>query len=96
VIIGRVIGAVVATRKHATLTGQKLLLVTPERPDGARDGDDIVVVDGVGAGVGERVMVVLEGRSAGDIVGAARAPVDAAIVGIVDQLTVTEPTRRSR
>ena len=48
-------------------------------------GAEMMAVDSVGAGVGERVLVVVEGRSAGDAVGNRLAPVDAAIVGIVDR-----------
>jgi ethanolamine utilization protein EutN len=47
-------------------------------------------VDAVGAGVHERVLVVIEGRAAGEAVGRKAAPVDAAIIGIVDRVDVTE------
>lgn len=85
-ILGRVVGQAVATVKRPQFEGAKLLLVQPETPDGAPVGATLLAVDGVGAGVTERVLVVVEGRAAGEIVGRKLAPVDAAIVGIVDQL----------
>jgi ethanolamine utilization protein EutN len=88
--IGRVIGTVVATRKHGKLDSAKLLVVQPVQPDDAPRGMPVLAVDAVGAGVGERVLVVIEGRAAGQAVRRRAAPVDAAIVGIVD--TVVEAT----
>ena len=85
-MIGRVVGTLVSTHKHATLEGAKLLLVQPDTPEGATVGATLLAVDGVGAGVSERVLVVVEGRAAGEIVGRKLAPVDAAIIGIVDQV----------
>lgn len=80
------VGTVVSTQKHAKLHGAKLLLVQPELPDGTAKGTPVLAVDSVGAGVGERVLLVIEGKAAGDALGRKGAPVDAAIVGIVDQL----------
>lgn len=79
-----VVGHVVSTVKHDRMTGYKLLLVQPVTPDGRPTGKEIMAVDSVGAGVGERVLVVTEGRSAGEAVHVKNAPLDAAIVGIVD------------
>jgi ethanolamine utilization protein EutN len=84
--LARVIGSVVATRKDRTLVGAKLLLVQPLIGDGTPHGSPVLVVDAVGAGVGETVLVVLEGRAAGSALRKAAAPVDAAIVGIVDHV----------
>ncbi len=84
--IGRVIGTVVATHKHGKLDGAKLLLVQPTEPDGTPRGTPLLTVDSVGAGVGERVLVVIEGRAAGEAVRRKAAPVDAAIVGIIDSV----------
>jgi ethanolamine utilization protein EutN len=89
--IGRVLGTVVATEKHVKLAGAKLLLVQPLTLDDRPRGVPVLAVDGVGAGPGERVLVVLEGRAAGEAVGRRAAPVDAAIVGIVDRMTLEEP-----
>lgn len=87
-ILGRVVGQAVATVKRPQFEGAKLLLVQPETPEGTPVGATLLAVDGVGAGVTERVLVVIEGRAAGEIVGKKLAPVDAAIVGIVDRVDV--------
>ncbi len=84
--IGRVIGTVVATQKHRKFEGAKLLLVQPLNPDDTARGTALLAVDGVGAGVDEKVLVVLEGRAAGEALGKKAAPVDAAIVGIIDHV----------
>jgi ethanolamine utilization protein EutN len=76
---------VVATRKDDRLVGTKLLLVQLIELDGTLTGQPIVAVDSVGAGVGERVIYVT-GSMAARAVSAEGAPVDAAIVGIVDSL----------
>lgn len=89
--IGRVLGPLVSTQKHEKLAAGKLLLVQPELPDGTPRGAPLLTVDAVGAGVGERVLVVIEGRSAGQAVRRKAAPVDAAIVGIIDQVTIEAP-----
>ena len=85
-LLARVIGTVVSTQKHETLTGAKLLLVQPLTLDDTPTGLCLMAVDSVGAGVGERVLIVLEGRAAGQALRKRLAPVDAAIVGIVDQV----------
>ncbi len=85
-ILARVIGTVVATQKQRKLEGAKLLLVQPLSLDDSPRGGELLAVDGVGAGVHEKVLVVLEGRSASDAIARKMAPVDAAIVGIVDQV----------
>jgi ethanolamine utilization protein EutN len=84
--IGRVVGTVVATHKHQTLAGAKLLLVQPQSPDGRPRGTALLAIDSVGAGVGERVLLVIEGKAAGEALGRKAAPVDAAIVGIIDRV----------
>ena len=84
--IGRVIGTVVATQKHRKFEGAKLLLVQPLNMDDTPRGVALLAVDGVGAGVHEKVLIVLEGRAAGEALGQKAAPVDAAIVGIIDDV----------
>jgi ethanolamine utilization protein EutN len=84
--IGRVIGTLVSTQKHRKLEGAKLLLVQPLSLQDEPRGAPLLTIDSVGAGVGERVLVVIEGRAAGDALGRKGAPVDAAIVGIVDRV----------
>jgi ethanolamine utilization protein EutN len=88
--IARVIGTLVSTQKHRKLDGAKLLLVQPLGLDGQPRGATLLTIDSVGAGVGERVLIVIEGRAAGDALRRKAAPVDAAIIGIVDQVTVDD------
>jgi ethanolamine utilization protein EutN len=78
----------VSTQKHRKFEGAKLLLVQPVNLDDTPRGNALLAVDGVGAGVHERVLIVLEGRAAGEALGRKAAPVDAAIVGIVDHMDV--------
>ena len=84
--IGRVIGTLVSTQKNKKFEGAKLMLVQPTDPDDKPRGNALLAVDGVGAGVHERVLIVLEGRSANEAIGTKGAPVDAAIVGIIDEV----------
>ena len=88
--IARVVGTVVATQKNRKLEGAKLLLVQPLTLEGESKGVALIAIDAVGAGVGERVLVVIEGKAAGDALGRKAAAVDAAIVGIVDAVDVSE------
>lgn len=85
--LARVIGTVVATRKDAGLSGTKLLLIQPLRPDRSPGGRPLVAVDSVGAGVSEEVFYV-RGREASFPFLPAEVPADAAIVGIVDHWNV--------
>ena len=86
--IARVVGTVVSTQKHRKFEGAKLLLVQPLNPDDSPRGSTLLAVDGVGAGVDDKVLIVLEGRAAGEALGKKGAPVDAAIVGIIDQVNI--------
>jgi ethanolamine utilization protein EutN len=88
--IGRVVGTVVSTQKHAKLDGAKLLVVQPLTIDGDATGTPYLAIDSMGAGVGERVLVVIEGRAAAELLRRQGAPVDAAIVGIVDAITIDD------
>jgi ethanolamine utilization protein EutN len=88
--IARVIGTVVATQKHHKLEGAKLLLVQPLTVDDAPRGTPLLTIDSVGAGVGEKVLIVIEGRAAGEALRRRAAPVDAAIVGIIDTVTIED------
>jgi microcompartment protein CcmK/EutM len=88
--IGKVIGTVVATQKHRKFDGAKLLLVQPLNADDTPRGTAVLAVDGAGAGVGEKVLVVMEGRAAGETLGRKAAPVDAAVVGIIDTVAIHE------
>ena len=88
--IAEVVGTVVSTQKNRKLEGAKLLLVQPLTLEGAHRGATLLAIDAVGAGVGERVLVVIEGKAAGDALGRKAAAVDAAIIGIVDVLDYTD------
>jgi ethanolamine utilization protein EutN len=89
-VIARVIGTVVSTQKHRKFEGAKLMLVQPLNADDTPRGTALLAIDGVGAGVHEKVLVVLEGRAAGEALGRKAAPVDAAIVGIIDTVSLYE------
>jgi len=90
-ILGRVVGTVVATKKDPRLEGHKLLIIKPVTPDGKDEAGYVVAVDTVGAGFGERVFTVA-GSSARMADGCKDKPVDCVIVGIVDGLDVdTQP-----
>ena len=84
--IGRVVGTVVATKKDANLVGLKLVVLQPIARAGEDRGGPLFALDSVGAGVGERVLVVIEGKAAGDALGRKAAAVDAAVIGIVDSV----------
>ena len=81
--IARVIGDVVSSVKDAALTGHKLLVLQPMTPDRQPSGRTLVAADAVGAGVGEEVFFV-RGREASYPFLPAETPVDACVVGIVD------------
>lgn len=91
-ILARVVGEVISTMKRPQFEGAKLLILQPETPAGTPTGTSLLAIDSVGAGRGELVIAVLEGRAAGEALGRKLAPVDAAIVGIVDGLDVPEPS----
>ena len=83
--LGLVIGTAVATQKHPSLEGHKLLVIQPQMADGGTpDGDPQVAVDGVGAGIGEHVMITSDGRGAREIVGRTNTPVRWTVIGIRD------------
>lgn len=86
-ILAKVVGTVVATRKDDRLHGSKLLLAQPIGPDGKAHGNHLVAIDTVDAGFGETVLIV-SGSSARMAADLQETPVDAAIVGIVDTVTL--------
>jgi ethanolamine utilization protein EutN len=85
-----VVGTLVATHKHRTFEGAKLLLVQPVDLNDAPRGPMLLATDTVGAGVHEKVLVVLDGKAAADAMQKRGTPVDAAIVGIVDHVDTIE------
>ena len=86
-ILAKVVGTVVATRKDERLVGSKLLLVQPVSAAGEPQGGELVAVDTVDAGAAETVLIV-SGSSARMAAGLTDRPIDAAIVGIVDVVDV--------
>ena len=86
-ILAKIVGTVVATRKDERLVASKLLVARPLDPSGKPDGNYLVAIDTVDAGFGETVLIV-SGSSARMAAGLKDSPVDAAIVGIVDTIDV--------
>lgn len=85
-LIARVVGELVATQKHVSHEGRKLLLVQPLNLDGSDRGDAVVALDAVDAGVGDRVLLATEGFSAMTAVGRPQSPIDMAVIGFIDQI----------
>ena len=88
-LLAKIVGTVVATRKDPRLVSNKLLVARPIDPAGKPEGSYLVAVDTVDAGFGETVLIV-SGSSARLAAGMKDCPVDAAIVGIVDHVEVKE------
>ncbi len=88
-LLARIVGTVVATRKDARLVASKLLLARPVDPKGKTEGSYLVAVDTVDAGVGETVLIV-SGSSARMASGMKDCPVDAVVVGIIDAVDLPE------
>ena len=88
-LLAKVVGTVVATRKDERLESTKLLVSRPIDPSGKAEGSYLVAVDTVDAGVGETVLIV-SGSSARMASGMKDCPVDAAVVGIVDNIQVKD------
>ncbi|MCH2122122.1 MAG: EutN/CcmL family microcompartment protein [Planctomycetota bacterium] len=81
----KVIGSITATVKHSSMQGAKMLLVQPQLVEGQADGDPIIAVDGVGAGMGETVLITSDGRHSRKILQTDATPVRWTIIGIVDE-----------
>jgi microcompartment protein CcmK/EutM len=88
-LLARIVGTVVATRKDPKLESHKLLVARGMDPHGKLEGNYLVALDTVDAGVGETVLIV-SGSSARMAAGMKDVPVDAAIVGIVDHVDATD------
>lgn len=99
--IARVTGSVVSTQKAEVMVGQKLLIVEPYRlNEKSRDalvttGRTFIAVDALGAGVDDFVLVV-QGSSARLTPETAKLPIDAAVIGIVDRVTIEKQTVYAR
>jgi microcompartment protein CcmK/EutM len=91
-LLARVVGTVVATRKDPRLEGKKLLVLRHISPEGQDQSGYVVAIDTVGAGFRERVIVV-SGSSARMAAGLKECPVDTAIIGIVDDLELDKNSK---
>ncbi len=87
-LMGKVVGDIVATQKAASHSGRKILIVQPLHLDGTERGEAVLALDAVDAGLGDHVLVVTEGWSATSAVGREHAPIDMAIVGIIDSVAL--------
>ena len=93
--LARVTGAVVATQKAETMTGQKLLVVEPVRVDPndrsrlVSAGRTFIAVDPLGAGMGQLVLIV-QGSSARLMPETDKLPIDTAVIGIVDTVQIDD------
>ncbi len=85
-LIARVVGELVATQKHSSHEGRKLLLVQPLNLDGSNRGDAVVALDAVDAGIGDRVLLSTDGYAASSAVGRPQSPIDMAVIGFIDEI----------
>jgi ethanolamine utilization protein EutN len=94
-LIGRVIGNIVATQKAPSHEGRKILMVQPLNLDGTDRGAALLALDAVDAGVGDRVLVVTEGWSAMTAVERPQSPIDMAVLGVIDRVDLTSTVRQA-
>ncbi|MBZ5580159.1 MAG: EutN/CcmL family microcompartment protein [Acidobacteriia bacterium] len=87
-LIARVIGELVATQKHPSHEGRKILVVQPLNLDGSDRGDAVLALDAVDAGVGDRVLLATDGWAASSAVGRPATPIDMAVIGFIDQIEI--------
>ena len=85
-LIARVLGELVATQKHPSHEGLKVLLVQPLNLDGSDRGDALVAVDAVSAGRGDKVLIATDGYAAFSSVGRPQSPIDMAVLGVIDRV----------
>ena len=86
--LARVIGDVVSTHRHEHLGHRKLLLVRRLDLDDGEEGAEVIALDVIGVGVGEKVLVVQEGNAARTLFRDTRIPVQAVVVGVVDHVEI--------
>lgn len=89
-VIGKVVKQIVATVKNDAFAARPLLLVQPLDMKMQAKGSEVLCIDFIGADLNEIVMIMKEGSSVNDMLGLKEAPADAAIVGIVDQITIDD------
>jgi len=84
-LAGRVLGTATSTVRHPSMEGWKLLLVQPYAPDGCSpDGDPVLVVDALGAGIGQKVIISSDGKGTRELLGSETTPVRWSVIGIKD------------
>jgi len=88
-LLCRVQGNVVATHKHASLTGWRLAVCQPIDAAGAPDGTPQVAVDPLGANIGERVIISSDGLATRKLVGDKKSPARWILIGIIDEIEAT-------
>lgn len=85
-LAGRVVGTAQATIKHASMNQQKLLIIQPLMVDERKpDGEPLVAVDAIGAGIGEHVMLTSDGRFARQWLNSPATPVRWTVIAIADE-----------
>lgn len=89
-LICRVIGNITSTIKNDHFVGKKIMIVQPLDLDGKADGKDYLALDTVDAGIGDRVLVMKEGGSARIVLQDNEIPIQALILGIVDEIDIPE------
>jgi|LAHU01.1.fsa_nt_gb ethanolamine utilization protein EutN len=89
-VIGKVVKKIVSTVKNEAFASRPLLLVQPLNMKMQSKGSEVLCLDFIGADIGEVVMIMKEGSSVNDMLGTDEAPADAAIVGVVDHITIDD------
>ena len=89
--LARVVGDVVSSHRHENLGGRKLLLVRRLDLDDHEEGTEVIALDVIGVGRGEKVLVVQEGGAARALFKNDKIPVQAVVVGVVDRVDLERP-----
>jgi carbon dioxide concentrating mechanism protein CcmL len=90
VYLARVVGDVVSSHRHPNLGGRKLLLVRRLDLQDKEEGNEVIALDVIGVGRGEKVLVVQEGGAARKLFKSDKSPVQAVVVGVVDRVDLEE------
>jgi len=91
--LARVIGDVVSTHRHKNLGGRKLLLVRRLDLEDNEEGSEVIALDVIGVGQGEKVLVVQEGGAARTLFRDQKIPVQAVVVGVIDEVALDAAAR---
>jgi ethanolamine utilization protein EutN len=86
-IIGKVVGQIYSTINHGFYNHKRILIINKITPSGMSEGNYLIAVDSVDAGIGETVLVIDEGNSARQVVKDNTAPIRSIIIGIVDEIS---------